>query len=181
MAANQPNPSEEDVRKAVEALKTSSDSKEKNSGGRPRNVNERELDEALAPIIARLARIEDLGPAPSPGEDNRPVGRGWFFLHLFTGMTIHRGEAAFNPVFLETVQNNADDFYETYVNIVKGTHQVQKTTRAMLDEAQQRLAAVDREKEDLRDRLRELEREAMALTQGSDEGEEQGEAAPETA
>jgi hypothetical protein len=143
-------------------------------GGRPKNVNERQLEEALAPILDRLNLIE-AGQMPD-GEPTTegvaaPLSRGHFFMHLLAGMCIHRGEAAFNPQFLDTVRNNADDFYEAYCQITRGTHEVQQTTRQILAETEARLSLLDREKQDLKDRLAEMEEEQRILTaQASDGG-----------
>jgi len=128
--------------------------------GRPPNVNKRELTDALQPILSRMAALENPAAEDSAGQ---PLPRGVFFLHLMAGMCIHRGEAAFNPQFLDTVRNNADDFYEAYCQISTGDFEVQSTTRQLLDDAQQRLDVVNKEKEDLAARARELEEEALTL------------------
>lgn len=148
----------------------------KNPGGRPKNVNERQLEEALAPLLSRLAAIE--GGGADVGA-NVPLSRGHFFMHLLAGMCIHRGEAAFNPQFLDTVRNNADDFYEAYCQVVKGTHEVQSTTRQLLDETQARLRAIQREKQDLADRIQEMDTERMALMGALGQSDEEAEEAPE--
>ena len=80
-----------------------------------------------------------------------------------TGMCIHRGEAAFNPHFLDTIRNNADDFYEAYCQIVAESHEVQSTTKQLLDDAQERLRVISREKQDLADRIAEMDAEQAAL------------------
>jgi hypothetical protein len=137
----------------------------KPTGGRPKNVNERELEEQLLPILDRIAALE--GGGKVEGGANVPLSRGHFFMHLMAGMCIHRGEAAFNPQFLDTVRNNADDFYEAYCQVVKGTHQVESTTRQLLDDTQERLRVIAREKQDLADRMAEMEQERAALVAGS--------------
>ncbi|MFQ5503360.1 MAG: hypothetical protein ACE5F1_01025 [Planctomycetota bacterium] len=134
---------------------------QKNQGGRPKNINERVLAEALEPIVGRIASLE--GGGGTQAGSNVPLSRGHFFLHLMAGMCIHRGEAAFNPQFLDTVRNNADDFYEAYCQIVQGDHAVESTTKQLLDDTQARLAVIQRERQDLADRMREMEAEANIL------------------
>lgn len=151
---------------------------QKNQGGRPKNVNERMLAEALEPIVGRLASLE--GGGDTQAGANLPLSRGHFFLHLMTGMCIHRGEAAFNPQFLDTVRNNADDFYEAYCQIVTGDHEVESTTKQLLDDTQARLAVIEQEKQDLADRMQEMEVEAAAL-RGAAGGANEPEDAPEDA
>jgi len=149
-----------------------SDLKEaKNSGGRPKNVNERELDYALTPLMKRIEAMEAGGKAPKGA--NVPLSRGHFFMHLMAGMCIHRGEAAFNAQFLDTIRNNADDFYEAYCQVTLGEHEVESTTRQLLDDTQERLRVLSREKQDLNDRILEMDREKADLVQGTDlEGED---------
>jgi len=119
------------------------------------------LEEALEPIREALA--EGREPTSIVLGAEGPLTRGQFFMHLMTGLCIHRGEAAFNEQFLATVRNNADDFYEAYSQISRGTHSVETTTRQLLEDAQQRLRAVEHEKQTLADRARELEDERVAL------------------
>lgn len=141
---------------------------DRNQGGRPKNVNERQLEEALAPLLARLEAVE----AGGSSKEGQPLSRGHFFLHLMTGMCIHRGEAAFNSQFLDTVRNNADDFYEVYAQIVTGSHRKQSTTRTLLDDAQRRLEVIERERADMAARLAEMEAESRALRAGAQIPEE---------
>lgn len=140
---------------------------EANKGGRPKNVNEKMLEDALAPILAKLASVEGLGGVVG-GEG--PVPRGLFFLHLMTGMTIHMGPVAFSGELLETMKRNADDFYEAYCQITQASYE-QPTARQHLAEEQERRKAVEQELDVLRERIGELESEQAALAGGPDEGD----------
>ena len=138
-------------------------SDEANKGGRPRNVNEKDLSEAVESLRHEIRDAISGLPSGSVVGARQPLGRGLFFLHLMTSMAAQMGQAAFNPMFLDSLRNNADDFYEAYIQVAQGTQKVESTTVQLLAEQQARRADIERERDELLARVRELEAEQASF------------------
>lgn len=96
--------------------------------------------------------------AARPDPAVEPVTRGQFFLHLMTGLSIHFGFQAFSSDMLESIKNNADNFYETYCQIVRRTYETATERERAEREIKKRVEAEAR-LADAEDQITRLRRE----------------------
>ena len=87
--------------------------------GRPKNVNQKMLDEALAPIYEALAALSEEAIKKN-GHSDGIMSRAEYLGRMQTAIAAHRGEIAITPRFVNSMANQADTMYEGYLKICQG-------------------------------------------------------------
>lgn len=106
--------------------------------GRPKNVNEKMLADALDPILRAIDILTEKVEAKAPGT-NGVLSRAEFLGRMQVAMAAQKGEIAFSERFVRSMSNQADSMYEGYLKVVHGGG---PTNKEKLDAAQAELEAI---------------------------------------